>query len=346
MALETNPDQAFLAPPSDDDFAALDSMAFTGTRSQFNTNNMTPNDGGNFGGASDNNLIGRVSDGREAGFTGVSESLFDRIRARTAEQQTQPPSNLSSQATTQPQPLNEPTHSSQQVAPLSQQPDSEPTMEIENKNTFDAAVVGASTGSPFNNQHNTVNNNETTYAFAATAGENFSAASPYVPQYGPSRNDPYYAASSSGQPQQYPTSIQDKATMALAQTSDTVKSIFGAGLNGAQAIGALAQEKMAGRGSSGQGERSYNNNFLMREDSMEQGAPSTMDQRPPPAAAPAGVTSGSQVGAVSGQAYSMLSYGKTFFEDLFVFVMQLPLWGKGIVVLVLSYVLYLIIDFI
>jgi len=39
--------------------------------------------------------------------------------------------------------------------------------------------------------------------------------------------------------------------------------------------------------------------------------------------------------AVSGQAYSMLSYAKTFCEDLYGFLMQLPPLGKAFVVVVL-----------
>ena len=38
---------------------------------------------------------------------------------------------------------------------------------------------------------------------------------------------------------------------------------------------------------------------------------------------------------VSGQAYSMLSYAKTFCEDLYGFLMQLPPLGKAFVVVVL-----------
>ena len=132
--------------------------------------------------------------------------------------------------------------------------------------------------------------------------------------------------------------------MALAQTGNTVKSLLGAGLNGAKTIGAMAQDKMGGGKGGERGERSYNNNFLMREDSLEEGNmmnTATMSQPPPPVSA--AVASGSEAGA-SVQAYSMLSYGKTFCQDLFGFVMDLPPWGKGIVAVVLIWALYVFFD--
>ncbi len=46
--------------------------------------------------------------------------------------------------------------------------------------------------------------------------------------------------------------------------------------------------------------------------------------------------------ADNGQAYSMLRYGRTFCEDLYLFFVQLPLWGKGLVVLVVLYAMYVI----
>jgi len=349
MALESNPNQAFLANNTEDDLAALDSMAFTGTQSQFGMNTVTMTPGSSFGAggstiSSDSNP-GRISDGRDGGFSGVSESLFDRIRARTAEQQKQSMSAQSSGVSS----TQEAAQSSQQQpsAFMSQQPSSEPTMEHEKtNNSFGGNVDVPVMVSPADNQNIlNANNNETTYSFTASAGgEDFSqaagATAPHVPQYGPSRDDPYYAAMSNQQ-QQHPASIQDKASMALAQTGETMKSLLGAGLSGAQAIGAMAQQKMGG-GGGGSGERSYNNNFLLREDSVEEGnalnATATMSQPPPPAAATT-VASGAEAGS-SGQAYSMLSYGKTFCEDMIGFVMQLPPWGKGLVAVILLWVIY------
>jgi len=309
MSLESNPDQAFLGAPADNDLATLDSMDFTGTQSQFGVNAMAT-------GSSGSNNTGMP--GQEGGFSGVSGSLFDRIRARTAEQQN-------------PSTVSPPTPS----PPVSQQPSSEPTMEIENQNAFDAAVAGASVGAAFQNQGPPANTNETTYAFAAAAGEDFSAAVPHVPQYGPSRDDPYYAASSSNPQQHYAASIQDKTALALEQTGNTIKSIFGAGLNGARAVGALAQDKMA-RGRGGGGDRSYSNNFLIREDTVERGGAPPTNAPPPPVAGP--------FGSPQAGTYSMLSYGKTFCEDLFMFVKQLPLAVRvAAAVLVPGYVIYRIV---
>eukprot|EP00571_Detonula_confervacea_P009481 CAMPEP_0172314328 /NCGR_PEP_ID=MMETSP1058-20130122/22246_1 /TAXON_ID=83371 /ORGANISM="Detonula confervacea, Strain CCMP 353" /LENGTH=357 /DNA_ID=CAMNT_0013028159 /DNA_START=55 /DNA_END=1128 /DNA_ORIENTATION=+ len=352
MSLESTNNQAFLGnDAADDDFAALDAMAFTGTQSQsqFGMNTVAMTSNGSFGSSSDHSG-GRgvgVGDGRDNGFSGVSGSLFDRIRARTAEQQKQTlPSQSSqvSQSSTQ-----EAAQSSQQSAFMSQQPSSEPTMELErsNSNKFDAAVDGASIGASANQNSNS-NNNETTYSFSATAGEDFSqaaAATPSVPVYGASRDDPYYIASNNHQ-QQQPTTIQDKATMALAQTGETVKSLWDAGVSGAQTIGTMAQEKMGGGGDgAGGGQRSYNNNFLLREDSLEHGdmmGSATMSQPPPPAAAAPGSDT---AGGASDQAYSMLNYGKTFFQDVFGFVMQLPPWGRGLVAVILLWAIYVIFGF-
>jgi len=380
MALESTPNQSFLGDDADDDFAALDSMAFTGTQSQsqFGMNTVTPSvsSGSSFGGGSNHDTnMGQISNGKDGGFTGVSESLFDRIRARTAEQQKQsmasaqysqvPPSQQPPSQQPPPPPGQEAAQSSQQSAfmshPQPTQPSSESTMDFENdligmggnNNNAFGNTTGAGMGAPPQNNHAMNSNNETTYSFSANAGEDFSQAAPapHVPQYGPSRDDPYYAATSN-QPQQYPTSIQDKASMALVQTGETVKSLFGAGLSGAQAIGAMAQEKMgvgrADGGGSGGG-RSYNNNFLLREDTLEEGNnnmmnhSAAMSQPPPPV--PAAVAAGSEAG-VSGQAYSMFSYGKTFCEDLFGFFMSLPHWGKAIVTIILLWMLYAFFDII
>eukprot|EP00578_Thalassiosira_sp_NH16_P004139 CAMPEP_0181138820 /NCGR_PEP_ID=MMETSP1071-20121207/34449_1 /TAXON_ID=35127 /ORGANISM="Thalassiosira sp., Strain NH16" /LENGTH=353 /DNA_ID=CAMNT_0023225679 /DNA_START=32 /DNA_END=1094 /DNA_ORIENTATION=+ len=351
MALESNGGENLLG--NDDDFAALDSMAFTGSQSQFGMNTVAMNSssgggdtsfggrdtsfgGGSSQGASQQSGVsaqyggggggGAMGDGRENGFSGVSGSLFDRIRARTAEQQKQ---SLSSQ-------------SSQQ-----QQQSSEPTMELERNsadaanNAFDAAVANSATGAPGGPSQNT-SNNETTYSFSASAGEDFSQSAvvspPRIPVYGASRDDPYYTAG--GNQQQHPSSMQDRASAALAQTGETMKSLWGAGVSGAQAIGAMAQDKMGGGGaSSGGGGRSYNNNFLLGEDDLERGS----EQRPPPVSAAVASGSDNVAGASEGQgAYSMINYGKTFCEDMFAFVMQLPTWGKGLVAAVMLWVLYVV----
>ncbi len=40
------------------------------------------------------------------------------------------------------------------------------------------------------------------------------------------------------------------------------------------------------------------------------------------------------------QAYSMMSYAKTFFEDIFGFVKDLPSWGKVFLVIVLLWAFF------
>lgn len=218
-------------------------------------------------------------------------------------------------------------------------------------NAFDAAVAHSTTGASGGPNQNTANantgnnantnNNETTYSFSASAGEDFSQSAvvspPRIPVYGASRDDPYYTAG--GNQQQHPSSFQDRASVALAQTGETIKSLWGAGVSGAQAIGAMAQDKMGGGGGVGGGERSYNNNFLLGEDDLERGS----EQRPPPVSTAVASGADNAAGASDGQgAYSMLKYGKTFCEDVFGFVMQLPPWGKGLVAVVLLWVLYVV----
>ena len=72
---------------------------------------------------------------------------------------------------------------------------------------------------------------------------------------------------------------------------------------------------------------------------QQQGYPNmTSQQQPPPQMMDHQSSSQSNpatadAAAVSG--YSMLSYGKTFCQDLYAFVMQLPLWGKGVLVVML-----------
>ena len=361
MALESNNNEGLLGG-GDDDFAALDSMGYTG-QSQYgmNTVNMsTPSSSSfgsnNSGGAPSSSGGGTsVGDGRDNGFSGVSGSLFDRIRARTAEQQKQ------SISSSQPQQQQEAAQSSsQQYAFVSQQqqPSSgEPTMELERNGSdpYNTATVNAFIDNAVNNgagtsgapsAYNQNNNNETTYSFSASApGEDFSqAAAPgaglRVPQYGASRDDPYYAALNNQNAQQYPTSIQEK-------TVDTMKSLWDAGLNGAQTISAMAQAKLGSDGVDAT-PRSYNNNFLLREDSMEygMGGPSTTgamnQQQQPPPPPPMSTSALDPETAAAGQGYSMLKYGKTFCEDVFAFVMQLPPAGKGAVGVVLLWVLYVL----
>ena len=359
MALESNNNEGLLGG-GDDDFAALDSMGYTG-QSQYgmNTVNMwTPSSSSfgwnNSGGAPSSSGGGTsVGDGRDNGFSGVSGSLFDRIRARTAEQQKQ------SISSSQPQQQQEAAQSSsQQYAFVSQQqqPSSgEPTMELERNGSdpYNTATVNAFIDNAVNNgagtsgapsAYNQNNNNETTYSFSASApGEDFSQAQPgaglRVPQYGASRDDPYYAAVNNQNAQQYPTSIQEKAM-------DTMKSLWDAGLNGAQTISAMVQAKLGSDGVDAT-PRSYNNNFLLREDSMEygMGGPSTtgtMNQQQQPPPPPMSTSALDPETAAAGQGYSMLKYGKTFFEDVFAFLMQLPPAGKGAVGVVLLWVLYVL----
>ena len=361
MALESNNNEGLLGG-GDDDFAALDSMGYTG-QSQYgmNTVNMSTPSSSSFGsnnsGGAPSSSGGGTSvgdNGRDNGFSGVSGSLFDRIRARTAEQQKQ------SISSSQPQQQQEAAQSSsQQYAFVSQQqqPSSgEPTMELERNGSdpYNTATVNAFIDNAVNNgagtsgapsAYNQNNNNETTYSFSASApGEDFSqAAAPgaglRVPQYGASRDDPYYAALNNQNAQQYPTSIQEKAV-------DTMKSLWDAGLNGAQTISAMVQAKLGSDGVDAT-PRSYNNNFLLREDSMEHGmgGPSTtgtMNQQQQPPPPPMSTSALDPETAAAGQGYSMLKYGKTFCEDVFAFVMQLPPAGKGAVGVVLLWVLYVL----
>ena len=240
--------------------------------------------------------------------------------------------------------------------------------QFNNTSSFNASAA-APTPTTTNTNNNT---NETTYSFTASTGEeDFSTQAPlHVPQYGASRDDPYYTAinNQDGQQhqQQYPTSIQDKASVALASTGETMKSLWGAGVSGAQVIGGMARDKMSGGNTNthtnngGMGERTYNNNFLLRDDSEHGGSGMMMDhaatmsssssssQLPPPPVS-AAVASGSDAYETtttsSGhqqQAYSMLKYGKTFCEDVFGFVMQLPPWGKGVVAVIVLWALYVV----
>jgi len=316
MSFVAEGSQAFLSGNDDDEnLAALDSMTTSG--SAFMSQQMPSSGGGG--------MTAPTTEGGELG-----ESLFDRIRRRTEEQQRQQKQQRQ-QTTAQPP-----------SAFVSQQPSAESSMELGLErepsdgipppappigNAFDAAVENRSSNS---------NTAENTYSFTATTGEDFSfqptANAPAVPTYGPSRNDPaYYSGANNSQ--QYPASFQEKATMALNDAGSTISSLFGKGVAGASTLVSSAQERMGG-GNTGGGRGGYNNNFLLREDSMEQGIGSNnvMQQPPPPAPAPSQMR---QSEAVAGTSYSMIAYAKTFCEDLYGFLMQLPPVGKAGVVVVL-----------
>jgi hypothetical protein len=232
----------------------------------------------------------------------VSGSLFDRIRARTEEQQ----------------------KASQQQQ---MQSSAEPTMEFEKPNPFDAAVrntVGAANNPPAPqlqqpSMMTNNNNNETTYAFSGPS--DFSS----IPTYGPSRND--YIDGNSGQYSNYNNATwKDRASNAFTSIVEGTHSLVG-----------LMSDKMGGR-VGGDGRGGYSTNFLLREDGLDGGVGHT--------AVPAHTTNNNTMGQqqqegggggislVSEKAYSIFSYGKTFCEDMTGFFMQLPHWGKGMVVLV------------
>lgn len=326
MAFVAEGSQAFLSGNDDDDenLAALDSMTTSG--SAFMSQQL-PSGGGSGGGMTAPTTEG----GGELG-----ESLFDRIRRRTEEQQRQ-------------QKQEQQTTATAPSAFVSQQPSAESSMELGLErepsdgipppvpptttnagNAFDAAV---------NSVENRSSNNtaENTYSFTATTGEDFSfqpTAAPAVPTYGPSRNDPsYYSGANNSQ--QYPASFQEKAAMALNDAGSTISSLFGKGMAGASTLVSSAQERISG-GSGGGARGGYNNSFLLREDSMEQGIGSNnmMQQPPPPPSQPA-ASQMSQSEAVAGTSYSMIAYAKTFCEDLYGFLKQLPPVGKAGVVVVL-----------
>jgi hypothetical protein len=299
-----------------------------------------------------------MGDGRENGFPGVSGSLFDRIRARTeAEQQVRkqqqtnnvgqyssynqlPPqsSQVSSGQSSQEQQQQQSAFVSQQqsafVSQQQQQPPSafmsQPQSQVEDDYSF-------------NN-----NNNETTYAASNNngTGENFShhihMAPVHAPIYHNRSNDPYnvaYAAMGGGGGEQH------QQSSVLARASMAAKSIFGAGISSVVTVGTLAKDKIVagiagGSGGSFGGEagggRSYTNSFLLREDSIEGGMQGfgggggeqvQQQQQPPP---PIGEMTSMGGGGASDQAYSMMRYGKTFVEDVYLFVQQLPAWGKGV----------------
>ena len=369
MSLETNSNEAFLGGNNGggEDLAALDSMSFT-NQSQYgmNTVNLTaqpqqqqppPNMNNNHpAGAGAGGSA--VADGSSGGFAGVSGSLFDRIKARAEEQQNAPAPSQQQQQQQQ----TAAQSSSQQSAFMSQQPPpqggGEATMEIE-RNTSDP--YNSST-SPFGNvggqgtptsQPAQNNNNETTYSFSASGGEDFSqTATSQPPGAGLLRIPQYdqvnYASSDNNQQQQYNqhSSLQEHAQNAMQQTGPILKSLWDAGVNGAQSVGAMAQSKISGSnannsgGAAVAGGRQYNNNFLLREDSMGGGGPHV--QHPPPPLSAADLDPEAAAGSVGAQGYSMLQYGKTFCEDVTAFIMQLPPVGKGAIGVVLLWILYVL----
>ena len=69
---------------------------------------------------------------------------------------------------------------------------------------------------------------------------------------------------------------------------------------------------------------------------------SAMNQQQQPPPPPISTSALYPETAAAGQGYSMLKYGKTFFEDVFAFLMQLPPAGKGAVCVVLLWVLYVL----
>ncbi len=312
MAFVAEGSQAFLSPNDDDaeNLAALDSMTTTSSGSAFMSQQM-PSGGGGM------TAPPTATEGGELG-----ESLFDRIRRRTEEQQRQQ------------------KHQQQQTmaqAPsafVSQHPSAESSMELGLETEPSDGIpppATANTGNAFDAAVNSINNNNTaenTYSFTATTGEDFSfqPTAPAVPTYGPSRNDPTYSGANNSQ--QYPTSFQEKAAMVFNDAGSTISSLFGKGVAGASTLVSSAQERMGGGGARG----GYNNSFLLREDSMEQGVGSnaTMQQQQQPAA-----TQMRQSEAVAGTSYSMIAYAKTFCEDLYGFLMQLPPVGKAGVIVVL-----------
>lgn len=392
---EDSPSQAFLSNNNDDDsdFAALDSMtphAYNASHhygqqqtqqqpsqnfgavvphSLYNNQGTSSSgasaDGSmNSGGNGDNN-IGRVGDGVNGGFSGVSESLFDRIRARAEQQQKPRQSSYPSSAVPPSQQQQQPQPQQQVKSAFESQQRQQPTMEYER----DPSVGGA-----FAQNGNITNpsTNEATYTFSPPPSEMPSQNSqkypqqqqqqqqqtPHVPTYGPSRNDPHYSSHVSSRNHGHggsTTSFQDKAAMAWEQTSSTVKSLWEKASSGAQTIGALAREARAGNGGSGGmrgGGGGYNNNFLLRsgiddDDEMERGvgdgphASQLRQQHHQDTVMAGSNTSGAGSGAVVGdQAYSMVAYAKTFCLDVFGFVKDMPLWGKGFFVLVLLWAFY------
>jgi hypothetical protein len=353
MAFVAEGSQAFLSGNDDDDdnnFAALDSMTsgMSNHQSAF-MQQQFPGNGGHGGMTAATNNNGGGGEGE------LGDSLFDRIRRRTEEQKRQ---QQQTAPTFSQQPSAQPSWQQQQHPSstfVSQQPSAESSMELglerepsdgiipttNPRKSFDAAAKFVENrNNNFNN--NNTNTAENTYSFAATAGEDFSfqpAPVPSVPTYGPSRNDPAYYSGATNHSQQYPASFQDKAVMAMNDAGSTMKSILETVMSGASTLVSSVQERMGGGGGPG-GRGRYSNNFLLREDSLEQqqgdGNSSNNNNNmmhQPPLQPHLGQSEA--VADSNGQAYSMLSYAKTFCEDLYGFLMQLPPLGKAFVVVIL-----------
>ena len=349
--------QAFLGGDdnnNDDDFAALDSMSYSGIMSPStgfaNLTSSSPavpsSSSGSLGTGGS-----AMGDGRENGFPGVSGSLFDRIRARTeAEQQSrkQQKDNVGAQQYNNQSPPQSQVSSGQSSQEQQQQQQQQQSAFVSQQNQQQppSAFMSHHPQSQVDD-YSFNNNNETTYAANNSGGENFSnhniMAPVHAPTYQNRSNDPYnaaYAAMGGGGNER-----QNNMSSALARASDAAKSIFGAGIGGVVSVGTLAKDKIvagfagtgSGGGGGGGGGRSYTNSFLLREDSIEGGMQGfgggggdiglqQQQQHPPPI----GEISTGGGGGASDQAYSMIRYGKTFVEDVYLFVQQLPTWGKGV----------------
>ena len=348
--------QAFLGGDDnnkDDDFAALDSMSYSGIMSPStgfaNLTSSSPavpsSSSGSLGTGGS-----AMGDGRENGFPGVSGSLFDRIRARTeAEQQSrkQQKDNVGAQQYNQLPPQSQVSSGQSSQEQQQQQQQQSAFVSQQNQQQPPSAFMSHHPRSQVDD-YSFNNNNETTYAANNSGGENFSnhniMAPVHAPTYQNRSNDPYnaaYAAMGGGGNER-----QNNMSSALARASDAAKSIFGAGIGGVVSVGTLAKDKIVagfagtgrGGGGGGGGGRSYTNSFLLREDSIEGGmqgfggggggdiGQQQHQQHPPPI----GEISTGGGGGASDQAYSMIRYGKTFVEDVYLFVQQLPTWGKGV----------------
>lgn len=306
-----------------DDFATLDAMV--------------PHAFNNAGANSLSNPAGGVASGSDGGFAGVSESLFDRIRAKTAEHQqqqrshTQPsqpqlPSHSRTHFSDAPA-VNPPTSMNYQQdflagsmpagAPPTEQPEFERGPEVSTPSPAPAVSAGG----------------EPTY-YASSGPSNFAPA-PAPPTYGPSRTWPSSAASEQSHTEGL--TMQDKAAMALEQTSGAMGNIFGRASAGAQSLVAAAR---------GAGNK---HGLLEREEQYglerEEGMAAPSHSLPTQDFA-VGETGTSASGTARDQAYSMVSYGKTFCQDMSGFVWQLPIWGKALIAIILLWIIFSFFDFI
>ena len=343
--MESNHGQSFLGNDASeyDDFAALDSMGYTGTQSSGASLNFGSGAAAGGGVSSMGSGGSAVGDGRENGFPGVSGSLFDRIRARTAEEQ-QKKQQQQQQSSSLPPPSTAAAAQSREAPATGQSSQQHMQQPQYTQQQQPSAFASQQQRQHYGVEQPATDPSETTYSFAGVGGggEDFSPAPPRVPTYGASRSDPYYAAmGGQQQPPGQPASV-------LARTGEAAWAVLGAGLGAARSIGELARDKIGGGAAGAGGGRSYNNNFLLREDSVEGGLGGSAASGPPPAAAsagaaPPGPSSEAAIGA-SDQAYSMMKYAKTFCEDLFLFFMDLPTWGKVLMGLIVLWGLYIIFD--